>query len=54
MITDIIHSIWMQKGALIGQLLQTAHRRLPLTETRSAAKKSFTDSIKGRFNTNST
>lgn len=31
---DTIKSVWSQKGALLGQLLQTAHRRLPLTDAR--------------------
>lgn len=35
--TDTIKSVWSQKGALLGQLLQTAHRRLPLTDARYAA-----------------
>lgn len=34
----MIKSIWSQKGALIGQFLSTAHRRLPLQDARTAAK----------------
>lgn len=31
---DTIRSVWSQKGALIGQLIKTAHRKLPLTDAR--------------------
>ncbi|KAM0751839.1 hypothetical protein T439DRAFT_325030 [Meredithblackwellia eburnea MCA 4105] len=46
---DIIRSVWSQKGALIGQLLSSAHRKLPLQEVRSAAKKKAVKSVKSRF-----
>ncbi|KAI5479861.1 hypothetical protein MNV49_002419 [Pseudohyphozyma bogoriensis] len=46
---DTIKSVWSQKGALLGQLLSTAHRRLPLQDARSAAKKSISSSIKTRL-----
>lgn len=41
--------MWSQRGALIGQILSTAHRKLPLTEQRAAAKKSLSSSIKNRL-----
>ncbi|KAK4056456.1 Protein SABRE [Microbotryomycetes sp. JL221] len=46
---DVARSIWSQKGALLGQLLQTAHRRLPLADQRSAAKRTLKESIRARF-----
>ncbi|KAK4703534.1 hypothetical protein P7C70_g2687, partial [Phenoliferia sp. Uapishka_3] len=45
---DTIKSIWSQKGALIGQLLSTAHRRLPMQDARMAAN-TAKKSIKSRF-----
>ncbi|CEQ42515.1 SPOSA6832_04335, partial [Sporobolomyces salmonicolor] len=35
---DMIKSVWQQKGQLIQQLLSKTHRRLPMAQTRSAAK----------------
>ncbi|KAM0789695.1 hypothetical protein ACM66B_006555 [Microbotryomycetes sp. NB124-2] len=46
---DVVRSIWSQKGALLGQLLQTAHRRLPLADQRSAAKRTLKESLRARF-----
>lgn len=48
--SDVIKSVWSQKTALIGQLLSTAHRKLPMPAQREKVKKSLTDSIKNRFN----
>ena len=46
---DVIKSVWKQKMAIISQLLQTAHRTLPLTDARSAAKRSLTATLKSRL-----
>lgn len=46
---DMIKSVWGQKGALVGQLLNKAHRTLPLQDARSQVKKSVTKGFKARM-----
>lgn len=45
----MIKSVWSQKSALIGQLLSSAHRKFPLADSRAAAKRSLTSTIKSRM-----
>jgi hypothetical protein len=51
--TDTIKSVWQQKGQLIGQLLSTAHRKLPLQDARSMAKQRAVSAVRNRFTTRS-
>jgi hypothetical protein len=44
---DVIKSAWKQSGALLGQLLKKAHRKFPLSDAGSAAKKSLKDRLSG-------
>ncbi|GAA5897882.1 hypothetical protein JCM6882_005104 [Rhodosporidiobolus microsporus] len=46
---DTIRSVWQQKGQLLGQLLSKAHRSLPLTDVRSAAKQRAVSAVRSRF-----
>lgn len=46
---DMIRSVWQQKGQLIGQFLSKTHRRLPMADTRSAAKQAVQASFRNRI-----
>ena len=46
---DMIKSVWGQKGALVGQLLNKAHRTLPLQDARSQVKKSVAKGFRARM-----
>lgn len=45
----MIRSVWQQKGQLIGQFLSKTHRRLPMADTRSAAKQAVQASFRNRI-----
>ncbi|SCZ97917.1 BZ3500_MvSof-1268-A1-R1_Chr3-3g06455 [Microbotryum saponariae] len=46
---DTMKSIWSQRSSLLGQYLSRAHRKLPLTEQRSAMSQGLKSKIKMPF-----